>query len=290
MTREDAAKRDLTDESLLRLLDEFEAGEGGLSEGRPAPADPAEARLEREYRELVGMLPCALDPAAAPPGGRERLLARVAAEGAAGGAGPRTAGLDLSARRRVSSASSGRPGAALRRWALPLAAGLSAVMLGVTLWLAAEVARQGERIARLSGELEVRQAAELRLASLEQSLSIVTAPKTELCALRPAGERPLQPRARGVLYVAQDHQHWYLAIHDLKPCERGRSYQLWFHAGGEAVSAGMFTAVPGEPVELGSETMPKGTRAVSVTIEPAGGSPQPSDQVVLHGNEVMVVL
>ena len=59
---------------------------------------------------------------------------------------------------------------------------------------------------------------------------------------------------------------------------------------GAMVSAGTFDPRPGIRTELTSETMPGGTVAVSVTLEPLGGSAEPSSPPLLYGDEVMRIL
>lgn len=93
-----------------------------------------------------------------------------------------------------------------------------------------------------------------------------------------------------MLYVAADHQHWYLALHGLQPSQAGRRYQLWFLSDRGPVSAGLFDAAAGAPVGLSSETMPSGTRAVSVTLELATGSRTPTGPQVLYGEGLVKML
>ena len=136
----------------------------------------------------------------------------------------------------------------------------------------------------------MRERAQALLAAREESsaardqLAFVTQPGVEVCPLRPRAAVEGDPY--GVLYVAPDHQHWYLALRGLEPQPEGQAYQLWFVVEDGAVSAGTFT-VEGDQVELGSESMPEGTRGVMVTLEDASGSERPSGPEVLFGDEVM---
>src|SRR4030095_2325711 len=110
----------------------------------------------------------------------------------------------------------------------------------------------------------------------------VTSPAVLVSPMRPSGEAPLQPGARGVLFVAADHQHWVLSLEGLQPPEAGKTYKLWFVADQGTVSAGSFTARPGEPVELSSKTMPAGTRESLVTLETDPNAPAPTGPEVLR--------
>ncbi|MGH9362849.1 MAG: anti-sigma factor, partial [Thermoanaerobaculia bacterium] len=69
-----------------------------------------------------------------------------------------------------------------------------------------------------------------------------------------------------------------------------RDYQLWFIAGGKPVSAGTFDPEAGTPATLSARTMPAGTELAAITVEPAGGVPQPSGPMVLKGEEKVKIL
>ncbi|MGH9381901.1 MAG: anti-sigma factor, partial [Thermoanaerobaculia bacterium] len=180
-------------------------------------------------------------------------------------------------------------------WLLPLAATLVAALLGVSAWLWTRLDEQSERIARLTRQVqELREArsgsaGDARLAALEEYLRIVSTPGVEVCPLRLTAVEAASGQARGILYVAPDHQHWYLALSGLRPAPQGQAYHLWFFVADRPVSAGSFEARPGELVRLGSDTMPEGTHAVGITLEPSEDVEQPSSEPILFGDEVMRV-
>lgn len=283
-----SALRGPSHEELVReLLGELE-GDERESIDAPSRLD-AEAR-QRLYRldvELLGSLPFALEPVAPRPGLEAELLAATAAD----------AGGDL-----VPIDRPGPRGATSHRgWLLPLAATLAAASLGLAGLLFAQLQGQKRIVADLQVQLEAVRGSVARAAAIEadmaeakRQLALVGTRGVEVCALRPreadagsAGEGPW-----GVLYVAPDHQHWYLAVRGLEPSPEGHAYQLWFVADGRPVSAGTFSVEPGGPVELSSETMPAGTSAVLVTLEAIGGAAEPQGPEVLFGDgaEAMRVL
>jgi anti-sigma-K factor RskA len=106
--------------------------------------------------------------------------------------------------------------------------------------------------------------------------------------------RPVEPSgarfARGVLYVAADHQHWFLKVVGLPPPAAGRGYQVWFVTAAGPVSAGMLGPATAAGAELGSASMPAGVEAVAITLEPATGMPQPTGAQVLAGSQVNQLL
>lgn len=282
MTEETTRDDQRDSEVIERLLDEIARGEPFAG----TTAEP-EAAVRREYLEVLGLLGASTEPMEPPPAIRERLLAQVGA--------PVTAG-EVSTMPPPAPAPE-RP-SALRRWALPLAASLAVALAGVSSYQATELAGQRATIEDLSRRLEQMEsrttaveALRGELASMRGRLALITGRGVEICALKPTAKEPWLASSRGVLYVAADHQHWYLTLEGLMPSGAGESYQLWFvPASGRPVSAGTFDVGEGVRVELSSDTMPEGTRAVTVTLEPAGGSQQPTGPAVLHGDEVMAIL
>lgn len=270
-----------------RLLDElargeeFEAGVGGSDD-----------QVRREYLELMGLVGMAVEPIEPPPAIRQRLLAEVSGSAAVSAPPPVAPPVAPVAMRPPPAP------AATRRWALPMAATLALALAGFSGYQAAQLSGQRATIDQLSRRLEEVEArtptvaaAQVQLAEMRERMAMVTGRGVEICALRPMAVEASLANSRGVLYVAKDHQHWYLTIEGLTPCKQGRSYQLWFvPADGKPVSAGTFDVGEGVRVELSSDTMPDATRAVTVTLEPAGGSLEPTGPPVLHGDEVMAVL
>lgn len=186
------------------------------------------------------------------------------------------------------------------RWPLALAASLAVIFAGLSGWLYTQLEQQRDTIddqgrqldlqsrqldlQRSRAESAVSQArrAEADALSMQEKFALVTSPAVEASPMRPAGKAPLQPRARGVLFVAADHQHWVLRLHGMKPAPAGKTYKLWFVAGGIPVSGGTFTARPGAPVELDSQKMPLGTKAAMVTLEDDPQAPKPAGPEVLR--------
>jgi len=185
------------------------------------------------------------------------------------------------------------------RWALPLAAvfALAAIGIGFHDWrlgrqlgeargrLAAVERERAQLASRLRGDGVVPAGMEAKMRDLESRLSMVTSAGSLVCALRPSPGAPANDAA-GVLYVADDHQHWYLRAQNLPPPGEGRTYRLWFMAGDQPVHAGDFAMAGGEAV-MSSPTMPAGTSAAMITLEPAGEpGKRPSGPAVLYGRDI----
>ena len=170
------------------------------------------------------------------------------------------------------------------RWPLALAAALAFLALGVAGWMFHEMQRGQQTIATLRQQLETERTPARAGDALDnrEKLGLVTSPSVLVAALRPDGQAPSQPYAHGMLFVAADHQHWYLALQGLRPAGSGQAYKLWFVADQGMVDAGSFTIDPKLPIELSSKQMPAGTRAAIITLENDPRAPAPTGTPVLR--------
>ena len=277
---------------------------------QPAPpGDGAEAEtLTRLYHEVLGLMPFALAPAAPSPEVKRRLMARLAAPAPAtaeaGEPAATPAPATVAARRGFAPASRSRsasvPGrSGAPRWLSALAAALILALLGTCGWLLQDLRERRDAIVRLAAQRDaaLRHAGEVeahlgrlttQVSSMRDSFSVMTSPAVEVCNLRAA--TPEHADARGMLFVAADHQHWAMSLRGLRPPAGGKVYQLWFVADQGPVSAGTFAALPGAPVELGSDRMPAGTKAVRITLESSPGAPAPSGPDVLRNADTLHTL
>ena len=255
------------------------------------PAGEEEETLLRLYTETLGALPYALAPLAPPPALKGRLFAVLAGDETqeVSGLARRAALPSPPPSRTAAPAPPGSfPVPAPSRWPLRLAAALAVALLGASGWLFLENQEQRADLVRLDLEARRLAGALEEVGAARANVALLTSPGVEFCPLRPGAGGPLA--ASGMLFVAADHQHWYLAVHGLQACPQGRHYQLWFHTAEGTVAAGAFDPRPGERVELHSPTMPAGTRAVSVTLEPATGATAPSGPQILYGEALTRLL
>ncbi len=183
-----------------------------------------------------------------------------------------------------------------RRWNPPLAmaAGLILALLGACAWLYHGLQTQGETIARLNAErnqaLQHLDQMESRMSRLttevsdmRSNFSVVTSPAVEVCSMRPVAQG--MGDVHGILFVAADHQHWYMSLRGLPPAGAGRVYQLWFIGDQGPVSAGTFGAPAGAAWDVGAEHMPAGTKEVRVTLEAGAGATTPAGPEVLRNSD-----
>lgn len=299
-------------ETLTRLYHEVL----GLMPFALAPAAPPPEVKRRLMARLAGPELKGQEAAAAPapkaaPATLEAEVAELAAVPVPGSAGAApatsTAPAPATARGRqdrfapaIRSRSASVPGrSGAPRWLSALAAVLILTLLGTCGWLLNDVRERRDAIARLAAQRDaaLRHAGEVearlgrltsQVSSLRDSFSVMTSPAVEVCNLRAA--TPEQADARGMLFVAADHQHWAMSLRGLRPPAGGKVYQLWFVADQGPVSGGTFAARPRAPVELGSDRMPAGTKAVRITLENSPGSPAPSGPDVLRNADTLHVL
>jgi anti-sigma-K factor RskA len=190
---------------------------------------------------------------------------------------------------RFPQAAEARPARRIPRWlALPIAA-----LLALTVWsgvrqarltgenerLRAERELLSEKIAGLDRELAVTRDDARRMA---ETLSIITAPQSRTVQL--AGLGPT-PGAVGHAFVdPRSHRAIFYAF-DLPAPAPGKTYQLWWIAAGRPASAGTFDVDQHGHARLqvsGVEDVDD-IQAWAVTVEPAGGVPQPTGAMVLKG-------
>ena len=209
----------------------------------------ADCRAEvQSFREVAGLLAQGAPAATPPPALRERVL--------------RTA-------REV------RPIATRRRGVLPWAAAAAAaiaVVAGYGYWRArAENRALQATVATATAQLDSTR--QVIAALLDSGVAI-----TDLAATGKAPSMRLYwNRTRNIVVVA---------AFDLPPAPAGRTYQLWAIEKGRApVSVGVFSSSPTGRAIITLQ-MPAGVQpeVSAVTEEPAGGSPQPTQQPFLVGS------
>jgi hypothetical protein len=306
------------DLTILAILEALEKGlESPAGSTRSDERPDESATLARLYTEVLGLLPYELEPVAPSAGAKARLMTLVNGDETQPAAtlvpipavtplrtplptAQRPSTQEFAVPRRSSAAGAASRPARPSRWPLALAAAVALALLGLSFWLYSQIGEQRATIAGLQQELSrersradgaVAQARQLEATGLDmrEKFSLVTSPAVLVSPMRPMGQPPLQPGARGVLFVASDHQHWYMALQGLQPVQAGKTYKLWFVATAGTVDAGSFSAQPGAPVELSSQHMPAGTKGVLVTLENDPRATAPTGPEILRGAGVFTI-
>lgn len=143
-----------------------------------------------------------------------------------------------------------------------------------------------EQVAQLSGELAANQrAVEMLNAQFmtdQRLATFIAAPGVATRQLVAANEGS---QASGEMYMYPGNREAVVLFRDLPALEPGRVYQFWLANESGQVAAGTLQAGEDGLARL-HVTAPREVNAfnqVMLTIEPAGGSKVPSDEVVLEG-------
>ena len=208
------------------------------------PELQAEVEELDEAAKLLALAPQEYEP---PPSLRRNLLERVGGE----------AGPSFSDRRQRS-----RLGALLGPAGLGMAAAILAVLVGLVVWnLSLQDSNEELRadVRELQGEATRADAEEIRTYELQGSGAASEAHGQVMTT----GEGP-------AVLMAQD----------LPPAPEGQVYEAWVLHDGVPQPAGLFEPV-GEPAVAAIEAPLEGADAVAVTLEPDGGSPMPTSDILL---------
>jgi anti-sigma-K factor RskA len=238
------------------VLDALDDDERALFETHLEACDAC-AREVAELREPAARL-SATTNVPPPPGLRERVLAEAARTPQERGSHPD----ELAARRAL-------PRTAATPWGYRLTAAAAAVLLVAVAGLAYLVVDLNDRLA------ETEATAERARDTAETVSAVLAAPDATLVT----SEAPGGAAARVV--VSPSRGEAVLVAEGLAPAPGERTYQLWLIDEDGATSAGLFdTDADGRATEVLAGDL-AGAAAIGVTLEPAGGSRQPTTEPVL---------
>lgn len=253
-------------------LDALTADERALVEGYLAEHPEAWEQV-RELGYAASALPYGAEPV--PPSGaaRRALMSRVENDKRArfGTASPRP-----EPRRR----------SALRFGFAALGVVLAVAALGWLLALNGQTRSLGDQVASLRSAVAAQgqtiQRLTQSLVEVQAVLPQITPGALETFALNGTDA---QPGAHGQLIADPASEAAVLAVADLDQLEQGLTYQVWLIKGGQPVGVGLLGVDEhGQGVLLLSSTEPIGNfDAVAISVEPEGGSPQPTGDIVAVG-------
>ena len=273
--------------ALDALTDEERAEVESYVAGNPA----ARARLDEAMRAVAAMVSTA-EPLTPDPAVKARLMARVESEAA-----PQS----LPARHSPSATRHSPPATrrpSLRDFFFGRALGFAVLLVllgGFGLWrlwqqssdLRAQVAELQTTTAALQATLEAtqgeNQVLRQELAARDETLAQFRQPGAVTIAIGDAtGEHPT---AVGTLTTNPATGQAALDVANLPPLHEGTTYQAWMIVGGVPISAGTFAVdAAGQGHHLMPAAAPGTFEAIGVSLEPAGGSEQPTPgRIVLLG-------
>jgi anti-sigma-K factor RskA len=229
-----------------------------------------------ELRRVAAGLGLSVEPVAPPEALKAKVMARAAAQPQRRAVGPGPAAGPVSARR----------GLAMRQQRLAVIAGIALLVAtgiyAISLRLQVDDLRRTVILETSAAATARDQVAALRrdIARMATENAVLTAPdviRVELSGrdfAATATGRAFWSSSQGLLFAAQH----------LPGLDPSRIYQLWvIPPGAPPVSAGVLTITP-EGMVTHVVTLPSGLPAsvsVAVSVEPSGGSPQPTGRIVL---------
>jgi anti-sigma-K factor RskA len=94
---------------------------------------------------------------------------------------------------------------------------------------------------------------------------------------------PKAPKGDGTFIISQNRKKGVLVASDLPIPKANQQYQLWMKKNGRQVSGGVFSVTPTgyAVVEIQFREALSNFRSFEITLEPVGGSPTPSDYIVM---------
>jgi anti-sigma-K factor RskA len=226
-----------------------------------------EAELEA-WNETTAQLPLALDPVSPDPRVKEELLRQISLE-AQQGADTRTA---IAGSHAIVTRSAAW-------YLLPLAA---ALILAVTSLLLYRDKRKLEaEVGRLAGELRTREQEYLaKKAEIDQ----IVARAAQMVGLS-GGE--VSPQASAKLFWDKRRQQWVIFFYNLPEAPPDKQYQFWYITKDQRkVSAALLDSASLGKAPLTLDLPPDiagNVAAAGLTLEPRGGSAQPTGQLYLVG-------
>ena len=237
-------------------------------------ASAEEQRELRELNEVSAMIPLALPQSPVPASLKARLIARINEELEAEETPPTPAKiLEFTPRRERFS---------FFNWfnwqpALTAATLLLAITSGLLLWQNSRVARERDQLAQQVAELS-----QLNVATQQQLDNLVTQ-TTKFVSL--SGKEA--PNATAKVFWDTTRNEWVVYIFNLPAAPADKDYQLWYiTTDQQKVSARVFgTDAKGRTelrIALPQNVAPH-IASTAVTLEPKGGSPQPTSGLYLFG-------
>jgi anti-sigma-K factor RskA len=226
----------------------------------------------REYGETVASIPEALANVRPSPDLKDRLMARLDQEV------PRRGVVDF---KPVTPLAKPQPKHGWLPWACAVAAGIA---LTVSLTRVSSLNRGlAEKQQQLNEQLEQLKVFQRLLSDEKEVTQFVAKPGSRITSL--AGTDKSPQAAGKILWNAQEKKAFFYASNLAAPPE-GKTYQLWMIAGNKPIDAGIFSVGPDGSgfLKVPSLLDADNAQKFAVTLEPAGGVPQPTGDMHLLGS------
>src|SRR5262245_6221933 len=239
-------------------------------------ATPQQQRVVARWRDVAALLPQALPLQFPPDYLKERLLNRIAEE-------TQQTPIEIAVEESTSEELAGRDENVVlpfvqprraesrpARWLLIAATALLAFTAGYLFKKNADLARERDDLLK-------------KIATLGGQVDDIVSPRTRIIAM--VGDET--PQANAKVFWDTKAQQWAIYIFDLPAPPSDKDYQLWYVTKNAKISAAVFrTDEQGRTVL--KLTLPPDAladlAATAVTLEPSGGSPQPTGKFYLKAS------
>lgn len=263
-----------TELAALHAINALDGEELQMFEQYLRTASEAERRELQELKDVWATLPLALPPTVPPSHLKARLMDRISEEVTGQDASPKVVEFSLRQKSRgLFGFFSWQPAFGL----LTAATFLLAITSGMLLWHSSRVARERDQLAQQVAELS-----RLNVATQKQLDDLVTQ-TTKFISL--SGKEA--PTANAKVFWDTTRNEWVVYIFNLPAAPPDKDYQLWYVTSDQQkISAKVFgTDAKGRTelrIALPQNVAPR-LAATAVTLEPKGGSPQPTSGLYLVG-------
>jgi hypothetical protein len=243
-------------------------------------ATPEQQHEISELREVAALLPLALPLPTVPEIIRDRLFVRIAAEAQSAPVDSDEVQSELQtdnpaepyeeSAKVLAFTHAPRREVSATRWLLLAATILLTFTSGYLLWRNYQLRNENSQLA---GEIQRK----------DDELREIVSPATKIVAMAAGKETP---QASAKVVWDTDRQTWVIYIFNLPPPPTDKQYQLWYVKGDAKISAAVFDTEPTGETVLRLDLPPdvvNGLAATAVTLEPKGGSPQPTSDLYLVG-------
>lgn len=236
-------------------------------------------RVLAGFERAVANIAFAAPPAAPPAALRRRLLDSLRAS-------PGVAAREPSPPPAVARIDAARPRRPFSLAAAALLAAAAAFAVVFLTWSLMSISdRLDEAVRQLADAREAGRRQEQELARKDLLLGAAADPEVRVTRLAAPGTQP----APGIDVLWQpSEKRGVLVARNLPKVEPNRTYELWLIADGAPVPAALFNTGEDGTAVIEIDRLPAAAapQKFAITVEPAGGSPTPTTDIILVGNYV----
>jgi anti-sigma-K factor RskA len=251
------------------VLDALEPGERQEFEQMMADADQQQTKTYHSLQSAANNLALAIDPAEPPTDVKKQLMKRIRSDAA-------QSNIDDSDTEKGTGNTYSRFSFAMSIAASTILLLISLAFIIYSITLHSKVNNQHTTITKLQNEVQKKQ----------RMLSILGARTVDLVIMK--GQK-VNPAGYGKIIWDPKNQKALLQVANLPTVPANKDYQLWLIKNGKPIPAGVFD-VNGTSknsffaIQQLAKANQQNANAFAVTLEPKGGSPQPTGDMYLQGS------